>query len=430
MPNKVYTTLFSGNHPVLLAKQMMWEQVDSSFWGKWAKFNGPNRKPLTASQKGAVLKNTPIVIQNKLQGVQGDVMKIPMHRYLRNKPKVSGEQLIGFEERAKINFCQVPIDMFRHAEEPYDSSIMKQVTKDIDLINMAKPALETHYSQVEEFLGLLYAIYYGFSWYTLRGKSFFGDTRFSVRSHPHIYVANRGKVGGSPGTSAYETNIYTELHAIASDTTAVFNTAFLRGLRASPQLSRIKPLYTKDGNEFWVIVAHSWQIADLKADSNFKAVQQAAMVQQMAKDNPYLVGAKYFYEGFAIFEHSNSVWPVTEKTTADGVIYGPFTSGFNFDTDGNMDYFRQWESYDGGTTANKHFGAILFGDNFMYRGVVKYPQFIKEHYDYDEVLGVGYRVLDGYSRGDFWNMDDGTTGQHIVNDGSLLLITYATQPSF
>ena len=49
--------------------------------------------------------------------------------------------------------------------------------------------------------------------------------------------------------------------------------------------------------------------------------------------------------------------------------------------------------------------------------------------DYGFIKGLGYQAVEGCSRADYFNQDDGTKGDALVNDGSALLITGATQPS-
>ena len=65
----------------------------------------------------------------------------------------------------------------------------------------------------------------------------------------------------------------------------------------------------------------------------------------------------------------------------------------------------------------------------MFKATGQPMEFKKRVDDYDEIMGIAYRTVEGYSRADYWNEDDGTRGQYLKNDGSALLITYAEAPS-
>lgn len=433
--NNVFSTKFSGNVPVILARKMIWEALDKSFWGKFAGYTTPNRIPARKGEFPTEVQNNPIVVHNELGSTSGDLLEIPMHRRFRAKPKVSGQQLIGFEETPKINHAKIPIDETRHATEPMRSRILYQIKKDYQLIEKARPGLQMHYADQSDFLGICYSFYYGFSWNIIQGKAFFSDTRFTVSSHPHCYVAGTGKISygtvGWPGTATYEAAIGTAVAAMGA--TNVFDTKFLNYLRSDPQINRIRPIRTMQGRDFYVIVAHSWQINDLLADTTFNPVTSRALVGDYAKDNPFLVGVNYIWGAFAIFEHSNSCWPVNVASSDPGFtdghpIYGPFGASYDFNSDaGNLDYFRNWDAYGG--VDNGDFAGMILGDNAIYKGIAGTLEWAKESFDYGATLGVAYSVLDGYSRSDHINFDDGTQGQYLVNDGSAMFITKATRPN-
>lgn len=415
----VHDRSFSGNVAVYLAAQMKYEVLKHHFWGKFAKFNTPGRED---SKVAVIRKNdpkpiaSPIVMQHELNKRQGDRMYIPMLRNLINLPTVGMDQLKGHEELQKVNHAVVPIDILRHAVLPQEGIMSTQTTKDYKLLEHAKPQLLRHYAEVEEFLGCSYAFYYGFSYNILQSSRFSGNSEnISAYSHPHVYIAGAGKVGysgGYPGSAAYEDAIGTAVSAMTD--TNVFDTAFLNGLKADEQINKIDPIIMKDGNQLRFIVAHPYQIATLEADTNFKEVASRAYVQQLAKDNPLLIGAMHIYGGFAIFSSDTAVWQVS--VSSGDPVYGPSTIS-------NLSSFKSY------STATK-FAAILLGNNAMFKGTGKAIEFKKRVDDYDEIIGIAMRTVEGYSRADYFNNDDGTRGEYLNNDASAVLITWAEAPAW
>jgi len=405
----VFDREFTGNIPVILANKMKFDVLPQFFYGKFAGFTTPKGQAVTSAVQPNPIES-PVVIQHDLQKKQGDTIKIPLMRHLNKMPKIGNQQLSGFEEKSQINHAVVYIDVVRHANRPQEGIMSTQTTKDYQLIKNARPALLAHYAQVNEFLGAAYAMYYGFS-YNILFSDRFANSNLSPVSHPNIYVAGQGKVAGTPGTAAYETNVANAIGAVTSGN--VFNTAFLSALKTYPQIKRIRPLIMKDGNPLRLIAAHPYQIHSLEQDSAFQTAAASAWAQAYAKDNPMLVGAKYYWAGFMIFETETAVW------SAD-VSNGEPVFGKK-----NPQAVDEVLDYDGA----EKFAAVIFGQNALFKAMGDRIRFIQEVKDYDEILGIAYRSVEGYSRGDFWNYDDGTLGEHLINHGSALAITYAAKPS-
>jgi hypothetical protein len=342
-------------------------------------------------------------------------MMVPCMRNLDALPVYGRTQLEGREEEQTMNFATVPIDLIRHAVKPQSDSMQAQTTKDYNLLQKAEPQLQRHYAEQEEFLQMSYAMYYGFSRNILLSGRFTGNSQnIKAISHPHIYIVGQGKVestGVYPGTTAYENLVAAGVDAINSGNK--ISVSFLDALGQEEQVRMTTPMILKDGNPFWFLVLHPYQIKDLEADDKFRAIQAAAMVQNYAKDNPFIVGAKYFSSGMAIFDSSTVCWPVT--TASSLPIYGVTSPT-------KLSHFRNYGAY----TA---FCGILFGSNAIFKAYGQALQFKKRMADYEELIGIAYRTVEGASRGDFWNEDDGTRGESIVNDGSALIISYAAKPS-
>lgn len=405
---------FTGNVPIILASQMKWEVLKAHFWGKFAKFNAPKKQVIIRPGNDPKPIQSPIVMQHELKRKAGDELKIPMLRNLTSLPKIGREQLENYEEDQYINHATVPLDILRNAVIPQEYSMDTQITKDYKLLQNAKPQLLRNYAEAEEFLGCGYALYYGYSYNILESSRFSGDSRITAVSHPHVFVVGNGKVdytAGYPGTADYETALGTAINNLTDANT--MSTAVLDALRASETVQKIDPLIMHDGNPMWLLVLHPYQLKDLESDDTFLKLTSRAYTQDYIKNNPYLVGCKHIYGGFAIFTSDTAVWPVT--VSGGDPVWGPST----------ISNFSSFKSYSSDTA----FAAILLGNNALFKAVGSGMTFKKRMADYDEIKAIAYRILEGYSRADYWNEDDGTAGQYLQNNGSALIVSYAAKPS-
>lgn len=416
MAETLFTHDMSANYPVVLkARKTFFQAFEQMFWGKFAKFNTEGSRPVKPGNDPKPV-SAPIAMQYELTRMAGDSIEIPMLMNLTNLPKVGEQQLEDNEERPKVNFANVPIELLRHAEKPRLSSISEQVNKDLMLVENAEPMLRRHYSRTMEYLVFSYALYYGYSWHVLNSGRFTNDTKIAATPHPHIFVAGQGKVsysGGNPGTTGYRTSVGTAINSLGAGN--VFNTDFLQGLSKHQNVINIPRIISKDGNEFLMLVAHPYQIASLEADTKFDARNNAVMVQNMAKENPYFVGAKYFHHGFAIYEKDTVAWPCRRNATTGYDEWGPATIS-------NLDTFRSYQD-------DTAFAGVILGDNALFCAIGSAFEFVKNMKDYKEVLGIAYRIIKGASRYDFKNRDYGTAGASWENDRSAIFVTAASQPA-
>lgn len=417
-PNDLYNRSFTGNRVILLASNMRFEATRQMFWGKMAGFTTKGGIPVDPNNI-PVPTGSPITIQNEFKFKMGDKMQIPMLRALRGTPTIGTNQMAGFEERFKINHATIPIDILRHAGLPQEGSMMTQTTKDYQIIQRARPQLQKHYAEVMELLMITYTFYHGFSWNIIDAANtrWAGETYIKRISHPNIFIAGQGRFVPTGtdycGTSGYETQLATALGNIG--TTHVFNTTFLKGLKAQQQIRRIQPIVTKEGNRFWLIVAHPYQIDSLENDPAFNQAASAAFVAAAVKNNPMLTGAHHYYAGFMIYSSDTACWPVR---VAGGVPqWGPSSIA----SIESLDDFTDYEE-------DTLFACIILGLDALFRGVASSLTFKGREADYGEIQAIAYRTLEGASRADYWNEDDGTRGDALVNDGSAIGITYASVP--
>ncbi|MCB0302842.1 MAG: DUF4043 family protein [Calditrichaeota bacterium] len=407
---------FTGNQPVILAQKMMFQAQQYHFWGRFAKFNTPDGKAVNpnGNTMPRAVENSPVVIQRELQRKMGDFIQVPMHRLLTQSATYGLTQMKDREERQKINHARVAIDIVRHAVEPQEGIMSTQTSKDYNLIQNARPALMRHYAETCNYEGASWAFYNGYSKNVLDSSRFTGNSQnISANSHPNCYAAGQGKVGETPGSAAYETAIGTAISAMGSSD--VLDTNLLQALSADETIRFIRPLMSKDGNPYRILVVHPYQLYNLKNDSNFREVTSRADAQAFAKENPLLTGCKFFWDGWAIFDGAQAVFPAA--VSSGDVVWGP-----NAGTITDLTTFRSYSS-------NNIFGAMVLGDNALFKAIGQNMEFKKRMADYDEIVGIAYRVVEGYSRGDFWNEDDGTRGASLVNEGSAVVLTYAAKPT-
>lgn len=418
MANLIFDHSFEGNKEVVLASKMNFETLKRFFWGRFAGYTTPKGKQVRYGN--GVVPNTvekPIIIHRELMRQQGDVIQVPMMRKFDNMPKFGNQQLAGFEEKAKVSWMSAAVNNTRHAVLQQEGSMSRQTTKAINILQNLKPGLRDHYTR---FLNAScsYAMYLGHSYQTLVGDSrYSGSTKIKSVSHPHFFTAGAGKVSyasGNPGTSGYETSVGTAITNLGSSN--VFDTSLLSALETDEYVQKVEPIVAKDGNMFRLIVAHGWQLKQLEADTKFDSRTQAAYAQAFAKDNPMIVGAKYFSHGFAIFENNTAVWPLS--VTSGSPVYGKAT----------YSTLSDFETYSGATK----FGAMVLGNNALAVVQASGMRFVANSEDYDARKGIGYEVIDGVTRNDFWNWDDGTLGEadKLINQSSAIVATYSPQPSY
>lgn len=414
MTDNLRTHDYSGNYPVVLGREMVFETLKEFFWGPFSKFTTPKQAPVSKMNRPTPTDSI-VAIQWELNKEQGDMIEIPMHRQLKQLPRIGKEQMMGHEEKPYVNFAQIPVMLQRHGELPQDSSMSTQVSKDLRLLENAYPALRAHYARAEEYLGANYAFHYGYSYNVLESGWFTNETKIATYTHPHVFIAGYGKVSyssGYPGNTAYETEVATRMGGVGASHT--FGTKFLQALKADPQVRKIPPIIAKGYGPMRLIVAHPWQIVDLELDETFQKIVSAAMVEKYAKENPYLIGAKYMWAGWAIYESDTASWPA--RVTSSLPDFGP-------ETVTNLESFESYAS-------DTMFTCLVLGRNALYKAMGSAMGFRKRTDDYGEIIGVAYRIMQGYSLGSFWNRDDGTTGQYLKNDSSALAITYASAPAY
>lgn len=416
---------FSANYPKVKAAGIntMFEVMNHMFWGKWMKqYTTPDKAAVRPSGtlKPSAVVNSPFVMHRELEKMAGDSIKVPMFRQLKNISKKGDEQLFNRTEERKINHARVWINTMRHGEKIRKGHLSTQIMKDYGIPKTARAALTMQLARQMNFLEIPYAFYKAYNFSVLTDTTTFsGDSAVATHSHPHFYTAGAGKVsysGGYPGNSGYETAVDTAIGAIGA--THVLSGGLLRDLNAEDQIMRIPYLMTKDGTPFRMLVVEPYGMRQLREDADIKAMNRAGFVDGMIMRNPELTGMELFYEGWAIFNGGHAVYPI--KSNSGTPLYGPTATA---DTFTNLDDFNSYASY-------STFGAMIIGDNAIAQATGWDLKWTGEMWDHQMVEELGYNIGLGFARNDFWNQDDGSTGQYVKNDTSAILGYYAAAPTF
>lgn len=427
MANTVYERGFTGNKEIYkIAQSVFWEGLRSMIWHPFIGRTTPDGRMIKPMEDVASPVENPIVMHRELltgtrqQG--SDIIRVPTIRRLRNMPKVGPEQLKDREEELKVNHMEVAVDTMRHAVKPRDGKMMDKRTGPLQLIRNSRPSLQAHYSESLEFLGPSYALYYGYSRNILVNSSWSGHSYVKTISHPNIFTIGGGRVAAGttdyPSSAAYETAVSNAIANVgASDQITM---SALRGLKAHPKIRRIKPLQMVGGQPVRLLFLHPYQLATLEADGEFQTSQARIIssTERLVSKNPMITAASYVTEGFAIFQSDTAVWPCRDSSGTPE--FGP--SGINAAAFSND--FDAFEDY----TSDTVFAGFILGSNAVGMAVGSGLEFEERRDDYEHLVGVAWDIIIGFARGDSWNRDDGTLGQHVINDGSALLISYAPAP--
>ena len=415
MADATYTVDFSAHYPRVQAALAQLQAPQYMAWGKFMNWTTPGKKAVipNGSIEPQAVKNSPIVVQRELSKEAGTKIEIPMFRRLINKPQLGDAQLSGKEESIKINFAKVYIDEIRHAALVRQGKLSQQVLKEYGIPEWARASLQGHYAEWLNFCEIPSTFYNRFNYTVLNSGTYTNDTNVTALPHPHIYCAGAGsKVsysGGYPGTAGYTTAVAAAIAAVGMSHT--LSAGFLRALNADDQIRKIPYLTTKEGVPFRILATHPYALTGLRNDTELKSLFNSAFIAQMVKDNPILTGMQLFYEGWAIFDFGNAIWPVS--STGSVTTWGPTIT--------DLTSFANYE------TATL-FASIVLGDNALFHATGWDMQWNGETRDYKHVEGLGYSAGLGFSLGTFWNREEGTTGQYQNTDGSAIIVSYAPKP--
>lgn len=419
--NNFFNHEFTGNQPLILSKRLMFESMLNQFWGQFVKFTTKNMVPAMKNQKVSPV-DSPIVMHNELERKQGDTVEVPLMRQFSGRPKIGNQQLAGHEGEQHVNFKRVYIDVVRNAIRPIEGPMSEQTNKDYSLLSNSYGQLRDNYSRVENYSGVSWAFYNGFSENVMFSDILANDANIKQVSHPHIYYIGGSKVSyssGYPSTSGYEGAVRTAIGTVGSSDIIDINA--LNALGNYAAIRKIPPLIRMKGMTLWGLAMHPWQITALlnSTDGGIKNTYDSVMIQSLAKDHPWLNNAVLIWGNFAIFNAGDSVFSC--EVSGSNLYWGPQSST----TTGYSDL----DDFDAPPSGRTVFGAIVFGSNAIMGARGSRLKFLRNSEDYGALQGIAYQSLEGFSRSDYYNKDDGTAGQYMINESSAIVLSYAAQPT-
>lgn len=402
-------------NPVILAQKMYFAALH--YAGPWGALTGdgafttPQGKMITPNNglRAGMVSNSPVVIHRELQNKAGLEVRVPMMRPDDVLPKMGRQALKGTGLAPNLNFASVFVDVMRHAQKVKDGPIGEQILKDFALKQYANGSLRAHYARCMAYLQYSYAMYYGHSYHSLNSDTYDNNSAVAATHHPHVYAVGQGKVSYTsayPGNSGYTTSVDTAIDNVSASN--VLTPDFLRDLNADTYMRKIKPLIAHDGTPYRILLVAPLVMAEFKKQflaSQYKATMDLSYLKSK---NPLLGNAQFFLEGFAIMDGGYSVFQASSSSSTP--VWGPST----------VSTLASFESHSSGV-----FGNIVLGDNAIFKATASPMKFTTEEDDHEFWEELGYTIVEGCSRGDFWNKDDGTTGQYLTNDGSAIVLSYA-----
>ena len=149
-------------------------------------------------------------------------------------------------------------------------------------------------------------------------------------------------------------------------TADVFNTTAINKIKTKLKINRALPIKTEDGNEYYIVVVHTFDAFNLRADSVWQQAQREANLRG-DKTNPIFTGALGIYNGMIVRESQNT--PNGNVNSAVGADAGIGTGVANV----------------------SH--VIAFGGEAFARAYGQYPSWLEETKDYGRKLGIGTDVV-------------------------------------
>ncbi|HAE88193.1 TPA: hypothetical protein DCG86_09250 [Candidatus Marinimicrobia bacterium] len=312
-----------------------------------------------------------------------DNILIPFLKNLTGEPVYGDTVLKGTGEELSMRWLRAYVNQERKAVMKRTGQMAEQRAKLYKLYEEAKPQLALWFSRVTN-VEFFRSVYEGAS-ANLTAAQTVDGVGLVKRYHPNFYYMSAAGTISAVGTE-YKTKTAAELDAAVGNVDGInIDAAGLRKLRTKCINLKIQPVYTKDGNPFFVLVAHPDQVNTLKADSDYKAAQRDAFTGKML-DSPELNGAIGYYEGFAIFEEYLGArgW----DTTNDNFFGSTMATAFE------------------PTTVTSNACALVLGAQAIGIAEPRKLHYTNEEDDHGNIIEIGGARIYGIQRADFVPEDD------------------------
>lgn len=372
---------FIGN-VALLQESLHREYTHKLFFKNWvgdikiAKGMDPNSKKYIPS--GKMVERFPFPAEEGR-----DNMLIPFLKNLTGEPVYGDTVLKGTGEELAMRWLRAYVNQERKAVMKRTGRMSEQRAKLYKLYEEAKPGLATWFARVMN-IEFFRAIYEGASANLTSAQT--GDGLGLVkRYHPNFYYMSAAGTVTAVGTEKKTKTAANLDTAVGAVDGFGIDAAGLRELRTKCINLHITPIYSANGNPYFILVAHPDQVNGLKADTDYKAAQRDAFTGKML-DLPELNGAIGYYEGFAIFEEYLGArgWDTTNDNFFGTTIATAFEP----------------------TTIDDNACALVLGAGAIGLAEPYKLHFTNEEDDHGNIIEIGGARIYGANRADFVPEDD------------------------
>ncbi len=385
----------------ILNARMRQQLKDDIFWSRFAGYT-----TIKKDDRGRVEKipsGMPIEIMEDFVEEGMDHMLVPMLLELTGAGIYGDKQLESNEEAQNVYYNKVYINQLRHGIRS-GGKMSNQIVKPLQLLKKREPQLRRWLARQID-IHIARTFYEGWSPHitatTANGGLYIGSGQ--KRIHPNFFTAASSvgsQVTWNATDATYEASVDAAIDGLTATAGDYFSVGLVESMRTKVQDLNIMPMVTKNGYSFIPWLIHPNQAAQLRADTDWKAVNQR--VNCDPKDNHIFTGALGEYAGFVFFERKLGVFGAT--ASANVVTFGATNPLSATDT-------------------NPKKCSIIFGAGAIQRGVASKPTIQTDDYDYKNIDGVSIGTICGDARGEFYDSTSSKTA--VVNQTSCVVATYS-----
>jgi hypothetical protein len=280
-----------------------------------------------------------------------------------------------------------------------------QRVKGLQLISRQRGQLAVRMA-IEDEIQATFAFHEGFSRNITAAVANSGYA-ITKRYHPNMWVAGNGKVTWSGTPQTHANNIGTALDTLTDVTGDHFTVANLEKMRAYVQTIPLEPIMVK-GKPYYLMLAHSNAIAQLRTDPNFKEINSQGHLRGL--ENPMFASAEIFQANFLIYERIFSALGYAQGTPSAGnytLTVGATQPKVALDTAPRK-------------------AAVVFGNGALAKGMAGGIVIGKQDQNIQGFEEMAIRQIFGYARTTNYDVDIASSNPTVqLDQGSALFMTYS-----
>lgn len=386
--------------------QLLNEKLKREAWNRlfFSRFVGFTTED---DQGSKIPSGAPIEVINRFTEEGSDSLKMALLKRLTGAGVSGDNQLKGNEERQNVYYQNVYINQHRHAVKS-GGAMSQQRMKKFNLAAKYRPQLSDWWAQYME-VDIWYTFLHGYSRHIMATTANGGYNITSGQKicHPNFYAAGDGFATWNATPATYEGTVENSVTGVTDTSTDHFTTSLLETLRVEVQDKHLAPVITEDGFEFYPMLVNSRQMKQIRSDSTWAAAQRDANNMKGLK-NPIFNGSCGHYAGFVLYER-NFTPSVDPNAGAGTVEFGYPTAQFGLSA--LSDHARKV--------------GLIFGAQALAMGVAKYPFFVEDDEDFENLRAVSAGQIWGSARAE--HKDNSTDGSNtdVINQSSIAFVTHS-----